>query len=461
MAAAARGARRGRAARLALALLPVLCACAGAPVPAPAPELEAHVEHRAGSWRRGFRDPDTEAGTDGAWVGRLRCLHLQPETAAGGAWQPLLTQVELITAEPEGDLLKPTSILAGAVTLAVSADPAAAATDQPTDERPPRPALLAEATAALSAGATTEFTVRWRRLAAAAQTAGYLGLRVDRDAADTARIALTLASDWRSRDVLLLRERHAPGSSLRLRLPLGGPGDTLLVELDLQPPPADPDALTVHRQRAQAALDQLTEQAAARAAAAAEPVRTAGSLRLDVALDATAEPSRARSAMRHLAAVVAAPLAEDFAVVGDQQGIQRVTATVREGASGSPEPGAVALLLERATLELLASRLEQEPLPLAVDSVLLRRVGGVGRFPDLLRDAAADCDSLAALDRTLMESNQRLLRDSNPAHRVRAFDWLRRRGAAPQGYDPLGPLAERRAALARMPTAPTTGESDR
>jgi hypothetical protein len=55
--------------------------------------------------------------------------------------------------------------------------------------------------------------------------------------------------------------------------------------------------------------------------------------------------------------------------------------------------------------------------------------------------------SRAELAVRLWNENRILLEDASPASRVRAFDWLALRGLAPAGFDPLAPLAERRAAL--------------
>jgi hypothetical protein len=43
---------------------------------------------------------------------------------------------------------------------------------------------------------------------------------------------------------------------------------------------------------------------------------------------------------------------------------------------------------------------------------------------------------------------------------VRAYDWLAARGAAPEGFDPLAPLPERRAALDRSRNEPESGQPE-
>lgn len=54
---------------------------------------------------------------------------------------------------------------------------------------------------------------------------------------------------------------------------------------------------------------------------------------------------------------------------------------------------------------------------------------------------------MADLRQRLLLENSIYLEDISPAARARAFDWLAVQGQAPQGYDPLASLAERRRVL--------------
>ena len=59
------------------------------------------------------------------------------------------------------------------------------------------------------------------------------------------------------------------------------------------------------------------------------------------------------------------------------------------------------------------------------------------------------------IEETLIAENFVSLEDSSPAARTRAFDWLRRRGLAPAGYEPVhSTVQERRAALAKAQEKP-------
>jgi hypothetical protein len=132
--------------------------------------------------------------------------------------------------------------------------------------------------------------------------------------------------------------------------------------------------------------------------------------------------------------------------------LAQLTQNIEEGgrdlAGVVAQGGGLGWLLERSALQLLADRAEEQPLPPELLSILLRHVGEPGRFTASLIDIAATCGSTAALRERLVQENLQYLEDSTAAARVRAFDWLDARGLAPAGFDPLAPLAARRAALA-------------
>ncbi len=81
---------------------------------------------------------------------------------------------------------------------------------------------------------------------------------------------------------------------------------------------------------------------------------------------------------------------------------------------------------------------------------MLRHAGELGHYPGLLNDVLIDSTNQGELTASLVRENRLFLEDRNPAARVRAFDWLEAREAAPAGYDPLAPRDERRAALAEV-----------
>ena len=53
----------------------------------------------------------------------------------------------------------------------------------------------------------------------------------------------------------------------------------------------------------------------------------------------------------------------------------------------------------------------------------------------------------ATFEEAILLENRSFLSSSDPAARVRAFDWLQPKGEAPEGYDPLASREARREAL--------------
>lgn len=105
-------------------------------------------------------------------------------------------------------------------------------------------------------------------------------------------------------------------------------------------------------------------------------------------------------------------------------------------------------MLEREAWSFLAAKAMNGDLPPELQSVALRRAGAAGAFPTTLEEVARSASDAEAIARRLIDENRLLLEDSSATTRVRAFDWLRARAAAPPDYDPLAALAARRKALA-------------
>ncbi len=442
-------ARPSIARRSALALAIGLGACAGAPEPLPTPEVEAWPRWVPGAWLGTRMEVVDPAQT---WRLAVTCTHVRFPADAPPRGRPLLGDAELLTTEPVERLLLTSSALLGPLRL-VTAEAFAA--------EPPAPPAAA-ATGVLPPDTQLGFAVRWRRIAEP-RTAGDLELRIERRGDGEARLIAAAGDGSDDRDVAHLRTPTAAPATIHVLVPFRGDRDGLLVRLQVEAAPtaatATAEALAAHALACEAAGAAIARFAAAATAQPQEdPPAVRAAARLHAQLAATAEPSQARSALRALAQTVGAVLAEDLATVGDQQLIEAVAAAARADAGERPDAETLALLLERAALDQFAARIDAEPLPPVLDAILLRRTGALGRFADPLREAAADAVSLADLDASLLAENRRLLRDHNPVHRVRAFDWLQQKGSAPAGFDPLASPEERRAALVRarrfVPPAP-------
>jgi hypothetical protein len=187
------------------------------------------------------------------------------------------------------------------------------------------------------------------------------------------------------------------------------------------------------------------------------PVTADESFRFEsvTALPALERADLRRSALVFLAQVARAPLAGDLALDAEPDALAGFAATlaplVRGDAHGGREPPALGWALERAAYDWLAEAAldEKHPLPKELESLLVAHAGELGRFPELLRAAVLECDGIPALGERLVQENRIFLEDADPSARLRAFEWLQARGAAPESFDPLAPLAERRGALER------------
>lgn len=161
-----------------------------------------------------------------------------------------------------------------------------------------------------------------------------------------------------------------------------------------------------------------------------------------------------RPALIFLSRTLEAPFLADLALAASDADLEQFTASVGEIATAveASQAGTEAYpwLLDSAAWRFAALRTAEDVAdpPPELEALLLRHAGEPGRYSDLVLDLVAECAGLDDLDRRLVEENTIFLEDGDPAARVRAFDWLDARGLAPDGYDPLGTRAERRAALA-------------
>jgi len=217
-------------------------------------------------------------------------------------------------------------------------------------------------------------------------------------------------------------------------------GAALLTLIEVTPPIDDDMALAE-------TVDDLLRSASRTRETARDPTADPG---LAHALDALVLPTRRRAALLWIASRTDAALAADIALA-DRAGL--VTALADAMAEQRPDPPSdtdaarVAWALERAAFNTLIAALEAGGAEPSVEALLLLHAGELGRNPALLGDLVGGLRTLDSLRRRIVSENLRLLGDGSPATRVRAYDWLVRRQAAPAGYDPLDDRATRQAAL--------------
>ncbi len=118
-------------------------------------------------------------------------------------------------------------------------------------------------------------------------------------------------------------------------------------------------------------------------------------------------------------------------------------ATERKAASAE----GLAWDLERAAWIQLARTMVKGDLPDAMLALVLRHGGEAGNYPSILEDAARSSIDVETFERRLLQENRLFLEDASPAARVRAFDWLKRKGQQPPEWDPLDSKTKRREAL--------------
>jgi hypothetical protein len=173
---------------------------------------------------------------------------------------------------------------------------------------------------------------------------------------------------------------------------------------------------------------------------------------LRTALLALADPQQRRQAVVFLAEQTGATMCQDVALVADDESLQTLAAAISERTAVPPVSSVAALgwALDSACISTLASLQSGNALPPELSSVLVLHAGEVGRRSDSLEEVLRGLDSRAGLDARLVAENTLFLEDTSPASRVRAFDWLRARNQAPEGYDPLGDARARRTALDRI-----------
>jgi hypothetical protein len=107
--------------------------------------------------------------------------------------------------------------------------------------------------------------------------------------------------------------------------------------------------------------------------------------------------------------------------------------------------------LESSAFAFLIARSADEAHPIEpeLEAMFLVHAGELARFPDLVHEALDESDGQAAFRQRLIDENTSFLEDADPAARLRAFEWLRSSASVPDGFDPLGSLRDRRAALDR------------
>jgi hypothetical protein len=195
------------------------------------------------------------------------------------------------------------------------------------------------------------------------------------------------------------------------------------------------------------------EAAAARSSSAREPFdrRAFERQRRLAAVAALSRPAAARAALLTLADPGGARLAGDLALAADDEQLTVLASSLGERLTNRPElledAQQTALACESLALEFLTRLQSEGRLAPALEACLWLHGGELGRFPGTWLDLAQSARSVAELERSIAQENLTFLEDPTPAARVRAFDFLNKRGLAPAGFEPLASRTLRRQAL--------------
>jgi hypothetical protein len=157
-----------------------------------------------------------------------------------------------------------------------------------------------------------------------------------------------------------------------------------------------------------------------------------------------------RQSLVYMATQADADICEDFALVAEDRSLEALSnAILKQLAAGTLPRGTSSLswALDAATLQYLSQLQSGNKLPPELLAVLLRHTGQVGDNAGSVGEVVKASGGKQDFQARITAENLVYLEDNSPAARVRAFDWLSTRGAAPAGYDPLAPPRQRQDAL--------------
>lgn len=433
----------------------------------PTPKLDASVEHRVGELLGATAGPGAAAtlALDDVQSCALRAMWLE-STPSGGV--PLAARARLVTAQRGGEAIEPRSQLARGAKLLRGVEAQAALA------RPGRRREVVADELALPRGVTATLALLAEEVVPAEDGTGVRKeLRVElgrsRDGAIALAIVLEdlLATDADDEepderdDPLALVRRE----SLVLEDAPIADGEPLL--LSFAPERAGEPALalvvTCSSTASAKALERCVAQAreaeqGARARTAWLGSRESRQRQIETALQALEDGGRRRAALLFLAAESSAELCADLALDADEALLEAAAVALArqlpDAARLAADGATLGWALERGCVQFLAERASTQPLEVELRAAVLRRTGELGRSPAALLDVALAARNLDDFRTRIVTENLVLLEDNHPAARVRAYDWLAARGAAPEGYDPLAEESSREAALERAGGTP-------
>jgi hypothetical protein len=386
--------------------------------------------------------------------------------AARPSWDlaPLASQARVVMEEGEaGDrILATPRALEEARTGCLEGTPAALA-DQAGADAQGRGTTLAKLEACLVAGATTVVELE-RDVARHERAALLLGRRPDGIAA-----ALELQGAGAPELVTVAKPLFTklPSTSSWVALvpsPFDGEeARWIAIVVRAAPPVVLPaSGAGAHEDAVGAAARDLAAQQQAAALATAPPEPEPEVPDVEATRRALWDRAGARRALHALAQATHAHTAEALAVLADDHTLAPIASQVAVALGSAPatgQPAVLGLQVELATLAACEKKLADEPVPEDLVSALEWRGGAALKLLPSLHDEIAKARTLDELEREIVEINVRLLLDASPAVRARATRWLQARMPL-EGYSPIAPSGERRAAVDRIRKHLTEGNRE-
>ncbi|HKD99719.1 MAG TPA: hypothetical protein VKE69_01815 [Planctomycetota bacterium] len=440
-------------------------ACAAAPGPPfAAPPIAVETHQFAGSPLGGAARAEAAVDADSDRALALAIDLTWLEHFPSAELSPLTQRLRVVSASGSGAPIQPAARLGARARVGAGGD-AVAFLEERSEGRLGRSIEVASWRGALPAGVTT--AVRVDALDEGQATlGGHVVIEISRREADRLEVALAMEgavetdrddddrpaapSFGRARESAVLDlAPEIDGGPLVLVLPRPpgrGPG-ALVAAIVAGVAPVEGDARAAHDEATKRCLADVAQaRATATERAATLTAPEARRRELGQAARALKEARTRRAALVYLTSDAPRSLAADVALAADAPTLEAVAA---DAVAAAADETALAWQLEVASYRRLAQLAKDSKLPPELEALLLRHAGEATRTPGFLESAVADSAGPEALLERIAQENRFALEDSSPAARVRAYDWLAARDQAPPGYDPLGPVAARREALAR------------
>ena len=465
---------------LSVALLGVVASCAPETKPdvekgpIGAPRAQLAVRYQLGGPLRGARAPGLPLGPDSA--NPARALSLEASVVALAALPAasimlVSSETRIVIAEGQaGGALRASPRTLSEARASVVDGPAARVVEAAVVDSGARGHRLGTVKACLLPGTTTVFEVgrdeppgltgEVKHLRASV----LLGRSVDGASVEA---AVEISGAEGTPEIVLLSTLlvggsapHASGAQpvtwvAQLPSPFGAEDEARWIAfvVDVAPPLLDPaPGAAAHGEIVAGAARELAAQAEmARLAVAPLPPPTELP-DLVATRRALADRTTARRGLYALGHSTGARTAETIAVATDEQTVAQIGSAVAGTLASQTAKGTAAdmgIVVELATLSACRQALLADPPPDDLPDALEWRGGAALRLLPTLGVELERAKSLDDLEARIVAINVRLLLDASPMIRARAAHWLGGRVSL-EGYSPLAPSAERRAAVDRI-----------